>query len=155
MERESKVCWHGWKNTTSTWNQSYIEDAPRQSLHQDDECCGRQDYWNDWKSAFSSWVHAHNDYATAVPRNLLSEFTPKQQATWEPYWVKCKSHGWQQCPACIAEIASTRYHSPKPTITWLVIASSECARIVHPVNACGNLMRMRWTCLKFSCLLRR
>ena len=25
--------------------------------------------------------------------------------TWNPYWVYCKFHGWQQCPACSSEIA--------------------------------------------------
>ena len=43
-------------------------------------------------------------------------------------------------------------NSPLP---WLVIVFSECARIVHPVNACGNLIKTTWTCLKFSRLLRR
>ena len=27
------------------------------------------------------------------------------QCAWHPYWVHCKFHGWQQCPACSAEIA--------------------------------------------------
>ena len=27
------------------------------------------------------------------------------QDIWHPYWVRCKFHGWQQCPACTAEIA--------------------------------------------------
>ena len=27
------------------------------------------------------------------------------QSIWRPYWVHCKFHGWQQCPACSAEIA--------------------------------------------------
>ena len=27
------------------------------------------------------------------------------QSIWRPYWVHCKFHGWQQCPACSSEIA--------------------------------------------------
>ena len=119
MGRESKDCWYGWKNTPSIWNPSHSDDAARPSLHQDDESsCGRQRYWSDWNSASSSWDYVRNDYAAALPPNHLSEeYAPKPQARWDPYWVKCKSHGWQQCPACIAEIASTRRPSQKPTTT--------------------------------------
>ena len=28
------------------------------------------------------------------------------QDIWHPYWVRCKFHGWQQCPTCTAEIAT-------------------------------------------------
>ena len=27
------------------------------------------------------------------------------ECKWNPYWVYCKYHGWQQCPACSSEIA--------------------------------------------------
>ena len=27
------------------------------------------------------------------------------ECKWNPYWVYCKYHGWQQCPACFQEIA--------------------------------------------------
>ena len=142
----------GWKRTSSTWNESHNDDAARPSYHQDDESSvKRQGYLSDWNAASSSWDQPHNDYAAALPPNHLSEdSTTKQQVRWEPYWVKCKSHGWQQCPACIAEIASTRYHSLKPTTTPAGDSFQRKRKNSPPVNACGNLMKMRWTCFKYS-----
>ena len=32
--------------------------------------------------------------------------------TWNPYWVYCKFHGWQQCQACFSEIAVSQATLP-------------------------------------------
>ena len=36
------------------------------------------------------------------------------QDTWHPYWVRCKFHGWQQCPTCSAEIMMCQW----PASCW-------------------------------------
>ena len=36
------------------------------------------------------------------------------QDTWHPYWVRCKFHGWQQCPTCSAEILMCQ----RPASCW-------------------------------------
>ena len=39
-------------------------------------------------------------------------------------------------------------------LSGMVTAFAECARLVHPVNVHGSLVKMRWTCIKYSLSLR-
>ena len=76
---------------------------------------GSHHNWSGWCWESSTWTQASSDDATSWPSNNPSDkytptqkttwkHTPTHQTTWNPYCVHCKSHGWQQCPACSAEI---------------------------------------------------
>ena len=66
--------------------------------------------WGRGSREWSSWVcptmsqPSNSVPAHWQPNSLHDECPSTQHFIWHPYWVHCKFHGWQQCPACTAEI---------------------------------------------------
>ena len=61
--------------------------------------------WNGWRWTTPTWLQPSNDDAAFLQINYsYCEDACSQHITWHPYCAHCKSYGWQQCPACSAEI---------------------------------------------------
>ena len=66
--------------------------------------------WDRRSQEWSSWeCPTASQPPSTVPvywqfNSSHDERFPIQHVTWNPYWVHCKFHGWQQCPACTAEM---------------------------------------------------
>ena len=107
--------WHGREITASIWVQSANHDGAQPADHLYNEWSFKQyGHWNDWKAFPSKRSQPHNDEEGALTSTTLyDDPTTVHQTRWEPYWVKCKTHGWHQCPACINQIASMYRVLPK------------------------------------------